>query len=71
MMRVIPKGPRGWTKRQWSPYAGYAVRLVEWKPDVYGQHLFEILEGPLQGEQRWFKPTELVYDKPECADGDA
>ena len=71
-MHVTTKRPKsGWTKKQWSPYAGYAIQLVQWRSDVYGQFLFEMLEGPQKGEYRWFKPEEIVHDEPEDSDGDA
>lgn len=69
MIRVNTKRPSGWTIAEWSPYAGYALRLVQWDVDVYGQHLFELLEGPLKGENRWFKPDEFFNDEPESFDG--
>ena len=61
-VQVKPDRPNGWKKKDWAIYAGTPVTISQIFEKIEGPKVYLVMmeEGPLKGESRWFKETELT-----------
>ncbi len=63
VVTVVADHPN-WQPSERALYANALVRVMG-ETDTKGSLLVEFMSGPLEGESRWMKETELVRDEIE------